>query len=194
MNFTISLLVASSVFAAVWQARGEAPPANRSLLPPSVVEGNNQFAIDLYHRIAAESSGNVFVSPQSISLALAMTYAGARGQTAEQMAATLHFTLPPEQLNAAFAAVLKELNPGGEKRAYQLNIANRLWAQQGYKFLDSFLKVTREQFGAEWRKSISFIRPRPPGRRSTPGSRSRPTTRSRTSSPQGCSVLIRGSS
>src|ERR1700686_5417733 len=76
MNFMISMLVASSVFAAVWQARGEAPAANRSTLPPSVVEGNNQFAIDLYHRLAGESNGNVFVSPESISLALAMTYAG----------------------------------------------------------------------------------------------------------------------
>ena len=149
MNFMISMLVASSVFAAVWQARGEAPAVNRSTLPPSVVEGNNQFAIDLYHRLAGESNGNVFVSPESISLALAMTYAGARGQTAEQIAATLHFTLPPEQLNAAFAALLKELSPGGDKHDYQLSTANRLWAQQGYTFLDSFLKVTREQFGAE---------------------------------------------
>ena len=149
MNFMISMLVASSVFAAVWQARGEAPAANRSTLPPSVVEGNNQLAIDLYHRLAGESNGNVFVSPESISLALAMTYAGARGQTAEQIAATLHFTLPPEQLNAAFAALLKELSPGGDKHDYQLSTANRLWAQQGYTFLDSFLKVTREQFGAE---------------------------------------------
>jgi serpin B len=78
-----------------------------------------------------------------------MTYAGARGQTAEQIAKTMHFDQPVEQLNAGFAAMLKKLNAGGTNNSYRLSIANRLWGQQGYKFLDEFLTVTREKYGAE---------------------------------------------
>lgn len=150
MKLVILLLVAPLLFGALWQTRGSAAqPAKIPDMPLALVDGNNQFAIDLYHRLAADSKGDVFVSPESISLALAMTYAGAAGQTAEQMASTLHFTLPRDELNAAFARLLKQWSPGSAPREYELNIANRLWAQQGYKFLDSFLKITRDDFGAE---------------------------------------------
>jgi serpin B len=150
MKLLILFLVVPLLIGALWQSPGKAAqPPKTSDMPLVLVDGNNRFAIDLYHCLAAGSKGDVFVSPESISLALAMTYAGAAGQTAEQMAATLHFTLPREELNAAFARLLKEWSPAGPPREYQLNIANRLWAQQGYKFLDSFLKVTRDDFGAE---------------------------------------------
>src|SRR5580704_13001395 len=75
----------------------------------AVVEGNNAFAVALYGQLRSQS-GNLFLSPESISTALAMTYAGARGQTASEMAKTLHFTLPPEQLHPAMGAVLNDLN------------------------------------------------------------------------------------
>ena len=149
MKALILLAAVSLILGMAWKAQAAAPIAKPHEPPSPLVEGNNQFAIDLYHRLAAGSSGNVFVSPESISLALAMTYAGARGQTAEQMAKTLHFTQSPDQLNASFAAILQQWNAGGEKRPYQLSIANRLWAQQGYTFLEPFLKVTRDDFGAE---------------------------------------------
>ena len=55
-----------------------------------IVNSNIEFAFDLYRQLKAEE-GNLFFSPYSISTALAMTYAGARGQTAEQMGQTLHF-------------------------------------------------------------------------------------------------------
>ena len=71
----------------------------------AVVGGNTEFALDLYARLRGED-GNLFLSPYSISTALAMTYAGARGETARQMEEVLHFTLPPEQLHAAYAAML----------------------------------------------------------------------------------------
>ena len=51
----------------------------------SVVDGNSQFALDLYGKLRSQP-GNLFFSPNSISTALAMTYAGARGETAQQMA------------------------------------------------------------------------------------------------------------
>ena len=62
----------------------------------AAVEGDNAFAVALYGQLR-NRSGNLFFSPESISTALAMAYAGARGDTASQMAKTLHFTLPPEQ-------------------------------------------------------------------------------------------------
>src|SRR6266508_310469 len=69
----------------------------------NLVQGNTAFALDLYGRLAS-TKGNLFFSPYSISSALGMTYAGARGQTAEQMAQTLHFGLDPNRLHPAFAA------------------------------------------------------------------------------------------
>ena len=56
-----------------------------------------------------------------------MTYAGARGETAEQMAKTLHFTLPNDRQHAAFGRLIKEINGDGKKRGYQLSTANALW-------------------------------------------------------------------
>ena len=91
---------------------------------------------------SSHGNGNLFFSPYSISTALAMTYGGARGETAEEMAAALHFALPPERLHAAFADLIRHLNNGGKARR-QAEIANRLWGQKDYGFLPAFLKLTR---------------------------------------------------
>src|SRR5262245_9104865 len=115
----------------------------------TVARDGNAFAVDLYGRLRSEQQGNLFLSPQSISTALVMTYAGARGDTATQMARTLHLSLPQAQVPPAYAALLKILNPGGTERGYRLSIANRLWGQRGEPFLDDFLAVTRRDFGAE---------------------------------------------
>jgi serpin B len=111
----------------------------------AVVSGNNAFAVELYRQLK-NPSGNLFFSPASISTALAMAYAGARGETAEEMARTLHFTLPPEQLHPTMGALLKDLNDTHD--GYQLHVANALWGQQGYTFLDDFLKLTKDDYGA----------------------------------------------
>lgn len=117
--------------------------------PAELVSGNNQFAIDLYHQLSVEAGKPLFFSPYSISTALAMTYAGARSDTATEMAKTLHFTLPPDQLHADYGAALKQLTAAAPNHGYQFRIANRLWGQEGYKFLDSFFKITRDDYGAE---------------------------------------------
>ncbi|HME57101.1 MAG TPA: serpin family protein, partial [Terracidiphilus sp.] len=88
-------------------------PADREI----VVESNNAFAIELYGQLRNQD-GNLFFSPESISTALAMTYAGARGDTAAEMAKTLHFTLPPERLHPAMGALLSNLNAA--HKGYQL--------------------------------------------------------------------------
>jgi serpin B len=111
----------------------------------AVVEGNNAFAVALYHQLGGQT-GNLFFSPESISTALAMAYAGARGNTASEMAKALHYTLPPGQLHPAMGALLRNLN--APHSDYQLNVANALWAQQGYTFLDQFLNLLKTDYGA----------------------------------------------
>jgi serpin B len=78
----------------------------------TLVQGNTEFAVDLYHE-ASVKDGNLFMSPYSVSTALAMTYAGASTNTATQMAATLHFDLPADKLHAAFDKLAIELASRG---------------------------------------------------------------------------------
>src|SRR5580692_10191753 len=111
----------------------------------AVVEGNNAFAIDLYSQLRKQD-GNLFFSPESISTAFAMAYAGARGSTASQTAATLHFTLPPETLHPAMGALLANLNAAHS--GYKLRVADALWAEKDFTFLDAYLKITATNYGA----------------------------------------------
>lgn len=113
----------------------------------AVSQGNNVFALNLYAQLSKEK-GNLFFSPNSISTALAMTYAGAKGKTAEDMASTLHFGLPSDRLHAALGDLVKHLNGQGANRPYQLSVANRLWGQKNYNFLPAFLKLTENSYGA----------------------------------------------
>jgi serpin B len=106
--------------------------------------GNNGFAFDLYRTISAGEENLVF-SPYSISEALAMTYAGARGETARQMAQTLGFTLPQERLHPAFNALDLRLTDQSE---IELRIANALWGQQGWSFLPDFLETLARNYRA----------------------------------------------
>jgi len=111
----------------------------------------NVFAFDLYRQLAA-TKGNLFFSPSSIHTALAMTYAGARGQTAEQMARTLHYPLDGDSLHPAYAELLKTLSgvpkEGFRPPAYQLYIANALWGQEGFTFEPAFLAINEASYGA----------------------------------------------
>jgi len=118
-------------------------------------DGNSVFAFDLYHAVLEkEDIGNFFYSPYSISLALAMTYAGARGETAQQMVDTLHFILPDDKLHPVFNKLDMELASRGEGAAgkdgeeFRLNIVNAIWGQRDYPFLTEFLDVLAENYGA----------------------------------------------
>lgn len=102
-----------------------------------IVDGNTRFAFDLYKVLKQGEAGkNIFISPFSISTALAMTYTGARGDTESQMAHALRFSLPQERLHTAFSGLLEDLNSA---KGYELAVANRLWGQKDYPFLKSFL-------------------------------------------------------
>jgi serpin B len=111
-----------------------------------VVAENTGFAVDLYAKLRAQD-GNLFFSPYSISTALAMTYAGARGQTADQMARTLRFDLPPDELHPAFAALADGLNAVQSQGQVKLAIANSLWPQEGYIFRPDFLDLCQKDYG-----------------------------------------------
>jgi len=118
-----------------------------------LVDGNSAFAFDLYQSLS-EQDENLFYSPYSISVALAMTYAGARGETERQMADTLHFTLPQDRLHPAFNGLDIELASRGEgaegkdEKGFRLNIVNAIWGQEDYRFLAEFLDVLAENYGA----------------------------------------------
>ena len=122
-----------------------------------LVEGNTEFAVDLYHKLIEKETGNLFYSPHSMSLALAMTYAGARNITEQQMSNTLHFTLPNDLLHKAFNGLDLELSNRGEDsdsqdgKEFRLNIANAVWGQKDYSFLTSFLDLLAENYGAGMR-------------------------------------------
>ena len=134
------------------KGRDDSPNATAEELA-ELADGNRAFAFDLY-RTLAEENGNLFYSPYSISLALAMTYAGARGETEGQMADTLYFTLPQDRLHSAFNTLDADLASRGEEEEgeggerFTLNIANAVWGQHDYEFLEPFLDVLATHYGA----------------------------------------------
>jgi len=121
--------------------------ANISENLQTVVKGNSEFGFDLYQELK-EVEGNLFFSPYSISTALAMTYAGARGQTEKEMAQVLHFSLKQELLHSSFSKLQSELNAIQDKGQIKLSIANSLWAQKSFKFLDSFINLNKKYYSA----------------------------------------------
>lgn len=115
-------------------------------------KANNEFAVDLYTKLAVADPGNLFFSPISIETALAMTYAGARGSTADQMANVLHLPSEAGDIHRDFGSFLKRLNAPksdeGKPRGYQLSIANALWGQKGYSFSPEFVGLLEKNYGA----------------------------------------------
>ena len=163
------------ILAVVIATTAECQPVEKSTVKENtdkkyVVKGNNEFAFDLYAKLRGKD-GNLFFSPYSISTALGMTYCGARGQTEMQMAGVLHFpiiakpgtelssTLIPARPHFAsvFGKIIKDLNSRGEKGGYELRVANALWGQKGYEFLEEFLKLIESNFDGQLNQ-VDFIR------------------------------------
>ena len=110
-----------------------------------IVSGNNSFAFDLYVR-TGKTQGNIFFSPYSISTALAMTYAGARTITEEEMATVLHFDDNQEVFHAGFSDLRQRIHESTAHESVALNIANSLWCQEDYAFLPEFLNLQQERY------------------------------------------------
>ncbi len=128
----------------------------------TLVDGNSDFAFALYQGLRGRD-GNIFYSPYSISLALAMTYAGARGDTEKKMTDALRFTLPQNRLHPAFDSLDLALASRGqgakdkEGKGFRLRIANAIWGQQDYQFLPEYLDILAQNYGAGLR-TVDFVK------------------------------------
>ena len=128
-----------------------------------IVKGNTQFAFDLYAQLRTQE-GNLFFSPYSVSTALAMTWAGACGPTEQQMAQTLHFAecIDPntpaarEAFHSTFGQLIEQLNRQGRKGVYKLSVANALWGQKDFKFLESFIELNNRYYHAGL-ENVDFV-------------------------------------
>jgi serpin B len=122
-----------------------AAPSLNAADQAEAVKGSNAFAVDLYAQLSKQP-GNLFFSPESLSTAFGMAYAGARGQTAKEMEHVFHFTLPPEKLHPAMGALLAEMN--AQHKGYELRVADALWAQQDANFEANYLKLVQSDYAA----------------------------------------------
>jgi len=120
----------------------------------------NQFGWDLYHRLCAEQAtrlppkGNLFMSPYSIDTALAMTYGGARGLTAQQMATTLHFDQGADLLHQAMGELIADINSeqgADPTKTFLLVVANALWVQKGLAINPDYQKLVNGPYAAALR-------------------------------------------
>jgi serpin B len=128
----------------------------------TLVDSNNAFAFDLYQALI-QTGSNLFYSPYSISEALAMTYAGARGETEKDMAEALNFTLSQDRLHPAFNSLdlqLKQRGQGAKSKdgeGFRLHVVNAIWGQKDYGFLAQYLDVLAQNYGAGLR-IVDFVK------------------------------------
>src|SRR4030042_277094 len=138
-----------TIFIAAGCPAGNEHPEKKDISEKFIVQGNNAFAVELYAKLRTQE-GNLFFSPYSVSAALAMTYAGARGKTETQMAEVLRFPWQgandKEQFHQAFGAIIKDLNARGGGGKKEVIIANALWGQKGYEFLKGFLRCVEDNY------------------------------------------------
>ncbi|MFZ2806679.1 MAG: serpin family protein [Desulfosalsimonadaceae bacterium] len=122
----------------------------------AMIAGFSEFTVDFYHALRndpAKGGKNLFFSAYSIENALAMTWAGAKNQTAAQMATALNLTLPQDRFHPALNALNIDINsrddqppPSGD--AFALNLVNAVWSRIGYPFLPGYLDVIAENYNA----------------------------------------------
>jgi len=111
----------------------------------SVVGANNRFALDLYMQYSSKDE-NIFFSPYSISTALAMTYEGAKGKTANEMKEVFHFPAK-KALREGSAKLMADINSG--EKDYRLNTANALWAEKDYEFIKKYFNTVEKHYGGK---------------------------------------------
>ena len=145
MKIPTTLLCLATIVSMASGAFAKASPSDEIV---TLANANNTFACDLYARLKDTTGGNLFFSPFSISTALAMTSAGARGETAGQMRSTLRFPFAPDKLHPAFAALLKHTDDAQAGIGVRIHVANSLWPQQGLALLDRYLALVRQNYGA----------------------------------------------
>ena len=123
-----------------------------------LTSANNQFGFELFNHIFNPTQRqNVFISPTSIAIALAMTYNGANGETQKAMASALNLTeLNLKDINVSYQKL--QQNWQKAESPVQLSIANSLWAKVGVPFKHKFLKNNREYYSAQI-TNLNFANP-----------------------------------
>jgi serpin B len=120
------------------------PPEASTAVKTTVARSINAFGLDYWRRVAPEP-GNRVISPASIVFAFAMTYAGAEGETAQELAKAFHFDEAGESLHVGLADLMFGWNAEG---AVELSVANRLFAEKTYEFQDAFVRLTADLYAA----------------------------------------------
>lgn len=146
LQFAMAVAVLSARFALADTPRTETESREKLV---AIARDNHRFSSDLYRELAASNRENLFVSPYSISTALAMAFAGADGSTRAQMAKVLHLPNDNPQIHTLVNALKNAISSHEEQSGFQLRIANRLWAQDGFPFLPAFLQTTKSDYQAE---------------------------------------------
>jgi len=148
----------------------EKPSSKSNSEKSIIVKGNNRFAVELYGQLCGKE-GNLFCSPYSISTAVAMVFAGARGQTEQQIAGAMHFgvimsaeptdsskpLVHREEFHQLFRAVIEDLNGRSQKGAYELHVANALWGQEGCRFHKGFIQLIETNYQGRLTE-LDFVR------------------------------------
>ncbi|XP_026218859.1 serpin peptidase inhibitor, clade B (ovalbumin), member 1, like 3 isoform X2 [Anabas testudineus] len=119
-----------------------------------LTKANTSFSLALFKKLGDnDKTANIFYSPFSISSALAMVMLGARGNTATQMSECLKTKDCQDDVHTCFAQLLNELNK--PDAPYSLSVANRLYGEKSYQFVEDFLGKTRKNYNAEL-ESVDF--------------------------------------
>jgi serpin B len=113
----------------------------------NAANANNQFAFEYFSKLNEQGKGNLFFSPWSISSALAMTYEGAKGKTADEMQLVFHFETNNNLRRSSFASLYSTINK--KDKEYRLNTANALWAQKDYPFLEEYFAAIGKYYGGK---------------------------------------------
>jgi len=121
----------------------------------NIAQENNAFAFDLYKEITKKEQGNLFFSPFSISTAMAMTYAGADGSTAEEISKVMHFGPNTLAFHKSYGNYLSVLDQNAEGHI-QLRIANKLWGEQHYAFNSEFIDINASAYKSSLKK-VDFM-------------------------------------
>ena len=138
-------------------------PSEREMYPKSagiistpdiVVEGLNRFSFDIYKQMNGASENNEFISPLSMSSALAMTYAGAKGITAQQMRNIMHYGPQRREFHQDYGLMLDSLSKSNEE--FEINIANAVWVQNAFPLLLSYVKTVQDDYKSESRE-LDFV-------------------------------------
>lgn len=145
--FLISLIPSSSSTSGKDKTKNDRPEQAHI-----VVEGNNWFALDIYLKLS-EEKGNVFLSPWSIYSAMAMTYEGARGKTADEMQSVMHFLKNDSMRRQSFSLLHEWLNM--EDTGCKLCNANALWVQIDYSLLDKYTEIIKRYYHGD-AKNLDF--------------------------------------